>query len=97
LVKPDGTRFWAHLTGTTAQGEGGAPVCRCVIGDITERKRAEEALRTSQELFSAFMANNPAAAWITDRLGVLTRKNQRKLVVDHNHGWLRQIHPADAR
>ena len=30
LVKSDGTRFWAHLTGTAAQAEDGAPVCRVV-------------------------------------------------------------------
>lgn len=44
LVKPDGAYFWAHLRGTTAQAEDGAPVCRVVISDITTRKQAEEAL-----------------------------------------------------
>ncbi len=42
LVKPDGASFWAHLTGTAAQADDGAPVCRVVISDITERKLAEE-------------------------------------------------------
>ncbi len=41
LVKPDGAFFWAHLKGTAAQAEDGAPLCRVVISDITERKRAE--------------------------------------------------------
>ncbi|MFZ5516624.1 MAG: ATP-binding protein [Candidatus Zhuqueibacterota bacterium] len=42
LVKPDGTFFWAHLTATAARANNGAPVCRVVISDITDRKLAEE-------------------------------------------------------
>ncbi|MDZ7760734.1 MAG: ATP-binding protein [Desulfovermiculus sp.] len=45
LLKPDGRFFWGHLTETAAQAEDGAPVCRVVLIDITERKQAEEALR----------------------------------------------------
>jgi PAS domain S-box-containing protein len=48
LVKPGGTHFWAHLTATAAQAEDGSPVCRVVLGDITERKRAEEAVARQQ-------------------------------------------------
>jgi PAS domain S-box-containing protein len=40
--------------------------------DITERKQAEQTLINSQTLFTAFMANNPAAGWITDRNGLIT-------------------------
>jgi PAS domain S-box-containing protein len=40
--------------------------------DITGLKQIETALRASQERFTAFMANNPAAAWTTDRDGVIT-------------------------
>ena len=51
LVKPDGTLFWAHLTATAAQAENGAPVCRVVISDITERKRVESAIKRNEENF----------------------------------------------
>ena len=34
--------------------------------DITKRKEAEDALRTSEERFSRFMANLPGLAWIKD-------------------------------
>ncbi len=44
MVKKDGTAFWGHLAATPAQDADGAPVCRVVLSDITERKRAEEAL-----------------------------------------------------
>ena len=51
MVKKDGTQFWAHLAATAAQDADGAPVCRIVISDITERKRAEEALRESEQRY----------------------------------------------
>ena len=42
MLKKDGTQFWAHLAATAAQEIDSALVCRVVISDITERKRAEE-------------------------------------------------------
>ncbi len=45
LVKPDGAAFWARLDATAAEGPDGAPACRVVLSDITERKRAEEAVQ----------------------------------------------------
>ncbi len=46
MVHQDGTQFWAHLSATAARDEEtGALVCRLVVSDITERKRADQALR----------------------------------------------------
>ncbi len=47
LVKPDGATFWARLTASVARGSRDAPVCRVVLSDITQRKQAEEALRSN--------------------------------------------------
>ncbi len=44
LLKKDGTVFWARLEAIAAKDDDGAPVCRTVISDITERKRAEQEL-----------------------------------------------------
>lgn len=44
MVKDDETAFWAHLQLIAVQDEGHAPALRVVLTDISERKRAEEAL-----------------------------------------------------
>ena len=52
LVSKGGSQFYAHLEGTAiGAGEGNFQQCRIVVSDITERVRAEEALkRLNQEL-----------------------------------------------
>ena len=40
-----------------------------VLHDVTEKKRAEEELRASEERFKAFMNNSPAVSFIKDREG----------------------------
>ena len=41
--------FWARLDVTAAQDADGAPTCRVVASDITDRKRVEDALQASQQ------------------------------------------------
>ena len=42
LLKKDAGPFWAQAEATTAPGVDGAPVCRAVVSDITERKLEAE-------------------------------------------------------
>jgi len=49
LARKDAAHFWARVEATTAQDADGAIVCRAVVSDIAERKRAEEALKTINE------------------------------------------------
>ncbi|WP_300156275.1 chemotaxis protein CheB [Solidesulfovibrio sp.] len=41
LLHKDRTEFWAHFAAVIAQDAEGAPVCRIVVHDITERKQEE--------------------------------------------------------
>ena len=47
MLKKDGTRFWVNLAATKAQDADGAPICRAVMSDITDRKLADDALQTA--------------------------------------------------
>jgi PAS domain S-box-containing protein len=47
MVKKDGTGFWVRLETAAAEDAGGQPVCRLVMSDITDSKRAETALLES--------------------------------------------------
>ena len=45
MVSADAAPFWARLEAARTQGADGVSVCRAVVSDITERKRAEAALQ----------------------------------------------------
>ena len=47
LAKSGGGFFWARVEAVAAEDTQGAPLCRTAISDITESKRAEEALKTT--------------------------------------------------
>ncbi len=49
LTRLNGAVFWGHLVGGLAQDSDGAPVCRVVLSDVTERKRTESALKEQAE------------------------------------------------
>lgn len=49
VIKKDGTLAWVLEHGMITHGEDGEPAYLCVMIDITKRKKAEEARRTSNE------------------------------------------------
>jgi PAS domain S-box-containing protein len=73
LVKSDGTPFWAQLaTVVVEQAADGASVCRLVLSDINESKRAEEALkRAHNELEQRVAEQTEELGWANAELHAL--------------------------
>jgi len=69
MLKKDGTEFWARIDSTIVQDADGGPVCRVAMSDITERKRAEEALRFSELKFRTLYDSTGDAVMLLDETG----------------------------
>ena len=68
LIRPDGAMLWVRSRGLVIPDTAARSLR--VVGvmmDITERKRAEEALRQSEERFRVALKNSPIAVFNQDR------------------------------
>ncbi len=53
-----------------------APLLGVIITDNTDRRRAEEELRTSETFLETVIENSPFSLWVSDEKGILIRMNQ---------------------
>jgi two-component system cell cycle sensor histidine kinase/response regulator CckA len=76
MVRVDGSPFWARMEAAVAQDAGrGAPVCRVTMSDITKRRRAEEALRESEEKLRLLFEILPVGLSVLDAERKITIMN----------------------
>ena len=66
MVKQDKTAVWVHLATSAVRDAGGRRECRLVMSDITERKRADEALRESEEHYRRMVETARDGIWEFD-------------------------------
>ena len=90
LMKIDGASFWARMEATAAHDTDGAPVCRVVLSDITERKREEEASYHKAALLEAQLASSIDGILVVDAHGKKILQNQRNVEL-----WKIPQHIAD--
>jgi PAS domain S-box-containing protein len=64
-----GRKIWVEVNEAPLVENGKVVAVVGSLTDITDRKRAEEALRESEQRFAAFMLHLPAAAWMKDLQG----------------------------
>jgi two-component system cell cycle sensor histidine kinase/response regulator CckA len=105
-LRHDGTPVWVSLTSSAVRGGDVQPLYRVnVVQDITERKRAEEQLRQSEERFRQLAENIQEVFWITSADGyelvylspayeaIWGRDSER--IYRRPMNWLDDIHPED--
>jgi PAS domain S-box-containing protein len=78
LCHKSGEYIWVRATGQAVWDEDGKPLRMAgSIGDISERKRAEDALRESEERFSNVFNNSPSSIMLKDLDGRFRLVNEQ--------------------
>lgn len=75
-VRKDGSVFWTTLNSIRQTSADGEEQFITVIQDIDQRKRAEEALRASEERFHTLFENAPVGISITTPDGRAIERNR---------------------
>ena len=99
ILLPDGTLRWVLTKGRSVDD---ASRRMGVVLDITERKRAEEAVRESEQRFGLMADAAPVMIWMsgTDKLCTFVNKSWvaftgRGVEQELGNGWSERVHPED--
>ena len=104
-IHRNGNVVWGRVRISLVRDCDGNPLCRVVhVEDITERKRAEEALHESEERFRMMADSCPSMMWVTDAEGGCTSSltgrtgNSAAPPTNRVEGgkWQLLLHPDDA-
>lgn len=77
-VREDGARYWADVTIASVRDEGGTLLGYAkVTRDLTERRRAEGALREREQLLEAMFDRTASGIALLDTTGRFVRVNRR--------------------
>jgi PAS domain S-box-containing protein len=99
-LRADGEEFPIEASISTVETEG-KMFFTAIVRDITQRKRAEDALRESEEKFQTLANNMSQLAWMADADGQIFWYNQRWLdytgtTIEEMHGWgWKKVHHPD--
>ncbi len=96
-VRKDGSRFWAVVSVSNLKDYFGNHAGFSVVTrDITERKKAEEAVRTERDLSAAMLASLPGVYYMYDESGRFLRWNRLfEEVTEYSAEEIATLHPLD--
>jgi len=100
LITKRGTLVWLDLTAVVIREQTGDPLYGlAMVEDITDRKRSDEALRTSEERYRSFVVTRSEGIWRFE----LEQPIDTSLPIDdqvnllYQHGYLAECNDALAR
>jgi PAS domain S-box-containing protein len=102
-IRNDGAIVTSMLSGSILRTSDGVPLYYIAqVEDFTKRKRAEEALQTSEREFRSLAESMPQIIWATRVDGLNIYFNQQwvdytglTLEESHGEGWIIPVHPDD--
>jgi len=105
VVRTDDTVRWVTARGKYYYATNGDPVRMVGMGvDITERRKAEDAVRESEERFRLVANTAPVMIWMSGTDKLCNYFNQpwleftgRPLEAEQGNGWLEGVHPEDLK
>ncbi len=76
-LRPDGSSIWVHLTRSIQRDEAGHPDCFIIlVEDISDRRRAGEALRESEQRYRRLFEASLAGVYLTKPDGTILDFNE---------------------
>jgi len=103
LLKKDGKPFYAQLESIAVEdAEGRFKQCRTAVLDVALRKRAEEALRASEERYRSYIELTEQLGWTSNAHGEVVediptwrRFTGQSKEAAMGWGWSKALHPDD--
>lgn len=103
--RKDGSLIWVSLSARKTYADDGRPINEGFINDITERKQAEQALHSSEEMFRQFAENVRAVIYMIPRTPNESHYvspayeeiwgRSRESLYQNPLSWMEAIHPDD--
>jgi PAS domain S-box-containing protein len=100
FFKRDGSLAWLDVTAVLMRDDDGVPLYGlAMVEDITERKRAEEALRASEERYRSFVVNSSEGIWRLDVEQPIDVKlpSEEQISLFYKFGYMAECNDAMAR
>lgn len=102
FIRKDVTKFLTEVSSVIFRDKDGNELTSMVIRDLTEQKKAEEALKESESRFRILAESAPVGIFTTDAQGVTNYVNPRWCEISKlsfgeamGNGWLKAVHPED--
>ncbi len=102
IIRRDGSIRWIRITANCTTGQDGRPQLYGGWQDVTAQKRAEEALRESEQHFRSLADSGQALIWASGRDAGCEYFNEpwlaftgRTLDEEIGDGWVEGMHPDD--